>query len=106
MPPGELGEDAYGPVRRERMSKIRRTIAAQMVKSASTIPHVTNFDDADVTELERMRKTIPAGVSRPDGQAHGDAVRHEGRRAGPAAASRCSTRASTRRRRRSSTSNT
>jgi pyruvate dehydrogenase E2 component (dihydrolipoamide acetyltransferase) len=59
VPPGVLGEDAYGHVRREPMSRIRRTIAAQMVKSASTIPHVTNFDDADVTELERMRKTIP-----------------------------------------------
>ena len=65
VPPGELGEDAYGHVRRERMSKIRRTIAAQMVKSASTIPHVTNFDDADVTELERMRKTIPPAYLGP-----------------------------------------
>ena len=41
------------------MSRVRRTIAAQMVKSASTIPHVTNFDDADVTDLENIRKTIP-----------------------------------------------
>jgi len=57
--PGEPGEDRWGPVSRERMSKIRRTIAAQMVKSATTIPHVTNFDDADVTELERFRKGIP-----------------------------------------------
>ncbi len=65
VPPGELGEDSYGPVRRERMSKIRRTIAAQMVKSAGTIPHVTNFDDADVTELERMRKTIPPAYLGP-----------------------------------------
>ncbi|MBN1393909.1 MAG: 2-oxo acid dehydrogenase subunit E2 [Pirellulales bacterium] len=65
VPPGELGEDSYGHVRRERMSKIRRTIAAQMVKSASTIPHVTNFDDADVTELERMRKTIPPAYLGP-----------------------------------------
>ena len=65
VPPGELGADAYGPVRRERMSKIRRTIAAQMAKSASTIPHVTNFDDADVTELERMRKTIPPAYLGP-----------------------------------------
>ena len=65
VPPGELGEDSYGPVRRERMSKIRRTIAARMVKSAGTIPHVTNFDDADVTELERMRKTIPPAYLGP-----------------------------------------
>jgi pyruvate dehydrogenase E2 component (dihydrolipoamide acetyltransferase) len=65
VPPGTLGEDAYGHVRREPMSRIRRTIAAQMVKSASTIPHVTNFDDADVTELERMRKTIPPAYLGP-----------------------------------------
>jgi pyruvate dehydrogenase E2 component (dihydrolipoamide acetyltransferase) len=30
-----------------------------MVKSATTIPHVTNFDDADITELEQIRKNIP-----------------------------------------------
>ncbi|MEN6452441.1 MAG: dihydrolipoamide acetyltransferase family protein [Thermoguttaceae bacterium] len=65
VPPGELTEDAYGTVRRERLSAARRTIAAQMVKSASTIPHVTNFDDADITELERMRKTIPPAYLGP-----------------------------------------
>ena len=63
--PSELEQDVYGPVRRERMSKVRRTIAAQMVKSARTIPHVTNFDDADVTELDRMRKTILLAESGP-----------------------------------------
>lgn len=61
IPPGELGRDAWGEVRRERMSKIRQTIAAQMVRSASTIPHVTNFDDADVTDLEALRKSVPPG---------------------------------------------
>jgi pyruvate dehydrogenase E2 component (dihydrolipoamide acetyltransferase) len=65
VPPGELGQDAYGHVRREKMSKIRQTIAAQMVKSVSTIPHVTNFDDADVTDLERMRKTVPPAYLGP-----------------------------------------
>ena len=65
VPPGILGEDTYGHVRREPMSRIRRTIAAQMTKSASTIPHVTNFDDADVTELERLRKTIPPAYLGP-----------------------------------------
>jgi pyruvate dehydrogenase E2 component (dihydrolipoamide acetyltransferase) len=65
VPPGELSQDAYGHVRREKMSKIRQTIAAQMVKSVSTIPHVTNFDDADVTDLERMRKTVPPAYLGP-----------------------------------------
>ncbi|MEM8735398.1 MAG: 2-oxo acid dehydrogenase subunit E2, partial [Planctomycetota bacterium] len=55
--PGEAASDDYGPVRVERMSKIRKTIANQMHKSWSTVPRVTNFDDADVTELEAFRKS-------------------------------------------------
>lgn len=58
-PPGEPGEDAWGPIRREKLSKIRKTIAAQMLRSWTTIPRVTNFDDADVTDLETLRKSIP-----------------------------------------------
>ncbi len=60
-PPGEPGQDQYGPVRREKMPRIRRAIAEQMARSASIIPHVTNFDDADVTDLEQIRKSIPTG---------------------------------------------
>ncbi len=61
IPPGEPGADVWGQIRREKMPKIRRTIAAQMAKSASIIPHVTNFDDADITDLEHLRKNIPQG---------------------------------------------
>jgi len=49
--------DDHGPIRVERMTKIRKTIAAQMHASWSTVPRVTNFDDADVTELERLRQS-------------------------------------------------
>ena len=55
--PGEPSTDAWGPIRIERMSKIRKTIAAQMHRSWETCPRVTNFDDADVTELEHFRKS-------------------------------------------------
>ena len=48
--------DDWGPIRREQMSRMRKTIAANMVRSVSTIPHLTNFDYADVTELEHLRK--------------------------------------------------
>ncbi len=57
---GQEEQDAFGIVRRETMSKIRRTIATNMVRSATTIPHLTNFDDADITELERLRKESAA----------------------------------------------
>jgi pyruvate dehydrogenase E2 component (dihydrolipoamide acetyltransferase) len=59
VPPGEPGQDNWGAVSREKMTKIRRVIAAQMSKSATVIPHVTNFDDADITELEQLRKNVP-----------------------------------------------
>ena len=58
--------DNWGPVRREPMPKIRKTIAVNMAKSSSTIPHVTNFDDADVTELEKMRKLTAAQYADSD----------------------------------------
>jgi pyruvate dehydrogenase E2 component (dihydrolipoamide acetyltransferase) len=49
--------DDHGPIRVERMTKIRKTIAAQMHKSWSTVARVTNFDDADVTDLEKLRQS-------------------------------------------------
>ncbi len=55
--PGEPATDAWGPVRIERMSKIRQTIAAKMHESWTKVPRVTNFDDADVTELEKFRQS-------------------------------------------------
>jgi pyruvate dehydrogenase E2 component (dihydrolipoamide acetyltransferase) len=42
-------------VRIEKMSRMRKTIAANMVASYSNIPQLTNFDDVDVTELEDIR---------------------------------------------------
>lgn len=55
--PGELSQDAYGPVRVEKMSRIRKTIAARMHDSWTSVPRVTNFDDADITELEKIRQS-------------------------------------------------
>ena len=55
--PGTPGSDDHGPIRVERMSKIRKTIARQMEASWSSVPRVTNFDDADVTDLERLRQS-------------------------------------------------
>ncbi len=52
---GSGDSDAWGSIRVERMPKIRKTIANKMHESWSTVPRVTNFDDADVTELERIR---------------------------------------------------
>ncbi len=59
-PAGQPGRDDWGPVRIEKMPKIRQTIAAKMHESWTTIPRVTNFDDADITELEQVRQSSKA----------------------------------------------
>lgn len=56
VPEGVESRDNFGVVRRQALPRIRKTIAANMVLSSQSIPHVTNFDDADISELERMRK--------------------------------------------------
>ena len=43
--------EKYGPTRRVPLKGVRKRIAEVMVRSVSTIPHVTHFDEADVTEL-------------------------------------------------------
>ncbi len=54
-PSTATARDNWGPIRPEKMPKIRKTIAAKMHESWTTCPRVTNFDDADVTDLEKIR---------------------------------------------------
>jgi pyruvate dehydrogenase E2 component (dihydrolipoamide acetyltransferase) len=46
----------WGEVRRERMSAIRRATAEHLSAGWRMIPHVTHFDEADITQLELLRK--------------------------------------------------
>lgn len=43
---------------RKPLSKLRRTIAANMVRSWTEIPHVTTFDEVDATRLLAVRKAF------------------------------------------------
>ena len=56
--------DDFGPIRVEKLSRMRRTIAEKMHLSWSTIPRVTNFDDADVTDLEEFRNESKADYAK------------------------------------------
>ena len=58
VPEGIADTDKWGPIRRVPLNQIRKTIAAQMSRSAFTIPHVTHCDEADITELDRMRRRL------------------------------------------------
>ena len=55
-PRGEAASDSYGNVVRAPLPMARKTIASVMAQSWSTIPHATDFDDADVTELDKIRR--------------------------------------------------
>ncbi|MBS3920152.1 MAG: 2-oxo acid dehydrogenase subunit E2 [Deltaproteobacteria bacterium] len=48
--------DLYGYVDRIPLRGVRRSIARAMVKSKYTAPHVTTMDEADVTELWKIRE--------------------------------------------------
>lgn len=56
----------YGPVRRMPAAQIRKTIARQMTRAWLNVPRVTHGDIVDITEMERNRKQLNAGLK--DGQ--------------------------------------
>jgi pyruvate dehydrogenase E2 component (dihydrolipoamide acetyltransferase) len=46
----------WGPIRRERMSALRRTVSRRMAESWTTIPKINQFADVDITDLLALRK--------------------------------------------------
>jgi pyruvate/2-oxoglutarate dehydrogenase complex dihydrolipoamide acyltransferase (E2) component len=84
---------AAGPVRRVRMSPMRRTIADRLAKAWREIPHVTTYGEADASEVlaERtalgkppleavlIRRLMPLLVEFPDFNAsvEGDEIVHK-----------------------------
>jgi pyruvate dehydrogenase E2 component (dihydrolipoamide acetyltransferase) len=46
----------WGPVRRQKMTTLRRSISRKMFESWTTVPRVTQFDEVDVTGLLALRK--------------------------------------------------
>lgn len=63
IPGAELPDfSQHGPIRREDIPQIRKTIARQMTRAWLNVPRVTHHDSADVTELERNRKQYNAGL--------------------------------------------
>lgn len=45
-----------GPILKKPMTNLRKVIAQRMAENASTIPHVTQFEDVDITGLMELRK--------------------------------------------------
>ncbi|MDD5704585.1 MAG: dihydrolipoamide acetyltransferase family protein [Kiritimatiellae bacterium] len=57
----------WGKVERVPMTTIRRLTAERMVRSWSDIPHVTQFAQADVTEIEKLRHRYQPDAARAGG---------------------------------------
>lgn len=45
----------FGPIERKEMGRIKKISGANLLRNAVMIPAVTNFDDADITDLEAFR---------------------------------------------------
>jgi len=50
----------FGPIERVALSRIRKLSGPNLHRNWVSIPHVTNNDEADVTELEAFRKKLNA----------------------------------------------
>lgn len=55
-PPPDVDFAKFGPTEVQPLNKIRRLSAANLHRSWVTVPHVTQFDTADVTDLEAFRQ--------------------------------------------------
>lgn len=52
----EIDFSQFGDVEREELNKLRKVSAQNLHRSWLTIPHVTQHDNADITDLEAFRK--------------------------------------------------
>ena len=48
----------FGPIRSEPLSRIKKLSGANLARNWAMIPHVTQFDEADITEMELFRKKL------------------------------------------------
>jgi pyruvate dehydrogenase E2 component (dihydrolipoamide acetyltransferase) len=48
----------YGPIEEMALSRIKKIAATGLTASWTTIPHVTHFEEADITALEELRKAL------------------------------------------------
>jgi pyruvate dehydrogenase E2 component (dihydrolipoamide acetyltransferase) len=55
LPWPQVDFEKFGPVERQELGRIRRIAAANLHRNWVMIPHVTNHDEADITELEAFR---------------------------------------------------
>ena len=48
----------FGEVERSPLTKIRKIAGSNLARNSIVIPHVTNFEDSDITELDSFRRAL------------------------------------------------
>lgn len=67
LPPlPEIDFSQFGPVEQVELSRINKLTAVNLHRAWVHIPHVTQFDEADITELEAFRKAESAALKDQD----------------------------------------
>jgi pyruvate dehydrogenase E2 component (dihydrolipoamide acetyltransferase) len=54
----------WGEVTKKPMSPLRKTIARRMVENWNAVPHVTQFDEVDITNLNELRKKFSSAYEK------------------------------------------
>ena len=54
--PESIDFSKWGPVLKKPLSPLRQVISRRMLENWNAVPHVTQFDDADITVLNALRK--------------------------------------------------
>jgi pyruvate dehydrogenase E2 component (dihydrolipoamide acetyltransferase) len=57
----------FGPIERKPLSRIKKFSGPNLHRNWLAIPHITNYDDADVSDLEAFRNEINAEQSKSGG---------------------------------------
>lgn len=59
-PAEQIDFSKWGPVLKKPLTSLRKTIARRMTENWNAIPHVTQFDEVDITSLLALRKQFVA----------------------------------------------
>lgn len=64
LPWPEVDFSRYGEIEEQQLSRIKKISGANLARNWAMIPHVTQNDEADITEMEAFRKQL--GKEHPD----------------------------------------
>ena len=67
-PQPEIDFSQWGEIETNRLSKIRRVTAVNLQNAWQTIPHVTQMDEADITNLEAYRQAHKDAAAKAGGK--------------------------------------